>query len=90
MCIRDRSQQELDAYNAVTDCTVRDESGDITGMDIHPASYFLTSYYGNVRDLNFEEFLRYFPQDEMCIRDRRGGLRPACDAVPDGGQLLYL
>ena len=57
------SQQELDAYNAVTDCTVRDESSDITGMDIHPASYFLTSYYGNVRDLNFEEFLRYFPQD---------------------------
>ena len=57
------SQQELDAYNAVTDCTVRDESGDITGMDIHPASYLLTSYYGNVRDLNFAEFLRYFPQD---------------------------
>ena len=57
------SQQELDAYNAVTDCTVRDESGDITGLDIHPASYFLTSYYGNVRDMNFEEFLRYFPQD---------------------------
>ena len=57
------SQQELDAYNAVTDCTVRDESSDITGLDIHPASYFLTSYYGNVRDLNFAEFLRYFPQD---------------------------
>ena len=57
------SQQELDAYNAVTDCTIRDESGDITGMDIHPASYFLTSYYGNVRDLNFAEFLRYFPED---------------------------
>ncbi len=57
------SQQELDAYNAVTDCTVRDESGGITGMDIHPASYLLTSYYGNVRDLNFAEFLRYFPQD---------------------------
>ena len=57
------SQQELDAYNAVTDCTVRDESGGIAGMDIHPASYFLTSYYGNVRDLNFAEFLRYFPQD---------------------------
>ena len=57
------SQQELDAYNAVTDCTIRDESGDITGMDIHPASYLLTSYYGNVRDLNFAEFLRYFPQD---------------------------
>ena len=57
------SQQELDAYNAVTDCTVRDESGGITGMDIHPASYFLTSYYGNVRDLNFAEFLRYFPED---------------------------
>ena len=57
------SQQELDAYNAVTDCTIRDESGDITGLDIQPASYFLTSYYGNVRDLNFAEFLRYFPED---------------------------
>ena len=57
------SQQELDAYNAVTDCTIRDESGDITGLDIHPASYLLTSYYGNVRDLNFAEFLRYFPED---------------------------
>ena len=50
-------------YNAVTDCTIRDESGDITGLDIQPASYFLTSYYGNVRDLNFAEFLRYFPED---------------------------
>ena len=60
---RNLSQEELDAYNAVTDCTVRDESGDITGMDIHPASYLLTSYYGNVRNLNFAEFLRYFPQD---------------------------
>ena len=60
---RNLSQEELDAYNAVTDCTVRDKSGDITGMDIHPASYLLTSYYGNVRNLNFAEFLRYFPQD---------------------------
>ena len=55
------SQQELDAYNAVTDPAVRDESGDIVDLNIQPASYFLTSYYDNVRDLNFEEFIRYFP-----------------------------
>ena len=55
------SQQELDAYNAVMDPAVRDESGDIVDLNIQPASYFLTSYYDNVRDLNFEEFIRYFP-----------------------------
>ena len=48
------SQQELDAYNAVMDDpAVRDESGDIVDLNIQPASYFLTSYYDNVRDLNF-------------------------------------
>ena len=55
------SQQELAAYNAVMDPAVRDESGDIVDLNIQPASYFLTSYYDNVRDLNFEEFIRYFP-----------------------------
>ena len=55
------SQQELGAYNAVMDPAVRDESGDIVDLNIQPASYFLTSYYDNVRDLNFEEFIRYFP-----------------------------
>ncbi len=55
------SQQELDAYNAVMDPAVRDESGDIVDLNIQPASYFLTSYYDNIRDLNFEEFIRYFP-----------------------------
>ena len=55
------SQQELDAYNAVMDPAVRDESGDIVDLNIQPASYFLTPYYDNVRDLNFEEFIRYFP-----------------------------
>ena len=56
------SQQELDAYNAVMDDpAVRDESGDIVDLNIQPASYFLTSYYDNVSDLNFEEFIRYFP-----------------------------
>ena len=55
------SQQELGAYNAVVDPAVRDESGDIVDLNIQPASYFLTSYYDNVRDLNFEEFIRYFP-----------------------------
>ena len=55
------SQQELDAYNAVMDPAVRDESGDVVDLNIQPVSYFLTSYYDNVRDLNFEEFIRYFP-----------------------------
>ena len=53
------TQEELAAYNAVMDPAVRDESGDIVDLNIQPASYFLTSYYDNVRDLNFEEFIRY-------------------------------
>lgn len=55
------TQAELDSYNAVTDPAVRDKSGDIVDLNIQPASYFLTSYYDNIRDLNFEEFIRYFP-----------------------------
>ena len=55
------TQEELVAYNAVMDPAVRDESGDVVDLNIQPASYFLTSYYDNVRDLNFEEFIRYFP-----------------------------
>ena len=55
------TQEELDSYNAITDPAVRDKSGDIVDLNIQPASYFLTSYYDNVRDLNFEEFIRYFP-----------------------------
>ena len=55
------TQEELDSYNAITDPAVRDKSGDIVDLNIQPASYFLTSYYDNIRDLNFEEFIRYFP-----------------------------
>ena len=55
------TQEKLAAYNAVMDPAVRDESGDIVDLNIQPASYFLTSYYDNVSDLNFEEFIRYFP-----------------------------
>ncbi len=44
--------EELDSYNAITDPAVRDKSGDIVDLNIQPASYFLTSYYDNIRDLN--------------------------------------
>ena len=53
--------EELAAYNAVMDPAVRDESGDIVDFHIQPFSYFFSSYYENVRNLNFEEFIRYFP-----------------------------
>ena len=43
------------------DPAVRDESGDIVDFHIQPFSYFFSSYYKNVRNLNFEEFIRYFP-----------------------------
>lgn len=55
------TQEELAAYNAVMDPAVRDESGDIVDFHIQPFSYFFSSYYENVRNLNFEEFIRYFP-----------------------------
>ena len=43
------TQEDLAAYNAVMD------------FHIQPFSYFFSSYYKNVRNLNFEEFIRYFP-----------------------------
>lgn len=55
------TQEELAAYNAVMDPAVRDETGDIVDFHIQPFSYFFSSYYENVRNLNFEEFIRYFP-----------------------------
>lgn len=55
------TQEELAAYNAVMDPAVRDVSGDIVDFHIQPFSYFFSSYYKNVRNLNFEEFIRYFP-----------------------------
>ena len=55
------TQEELAAYNAIMDPAVRDESGDIVDFHIQPFSYFFSSYYKNVRNLNFEEFIRYFP-----------------------------
>ena len=58
---RTLTQEELAAYNAVMDPAVRDESGDIVDFHIQPFSYFFSSYYKNVRNLNFEEFIRYFP-----------------------------
>ena len=58
---RTLTQEELAAYNAVMDPAVRDESGDIVDFHIQPFSYFFSSYYENVRNLNFEEFIRYFP-----------------------------
>ena len=58
---RTLTQEELAAYNAVMDPAVRDESGDIVDLNIQPFSYFFSSYYENVRNLNFEEFIRYFP-----------------------------
>ena len=58
---RTLTQEELAAYNTVMDPAVRDESGDIVDFHIQPFSYFFSSYYKNVRNLNFEEFIRYFP-----------------------------
>ena len=55
------TQEELDSYNAVTNPAIRDESGEIVDFNIQPVSYFFSSYYENVKDLNFEDFISYFP-----------------------------
>jgi hypothetical protein len=55
------------------DPAVRDESGDIVDFHIQPFSYFFSSYYKNVRNLNFEEFIRYFPDSGQATEAEKAG-----------------
>lgn len=55
------SDQEVAWFNEYLEPIVLDEQENPIG--VNPVSCFLTSYYDDVTQLDFEEFMRYFPGD---------------------------
>ena len=55
------SQKELERYRKELNSVLQAEDG--SAISAAPVNGFFSSYYGDVRDLNFEEFLRYYPGD---------------------------
>lgn len=55
------SQKELERYRKELSSVLQAEDG--SAISAAPVNGFFSSYYGDVRDLNFEEFLRYYPGD---------------------------
>ena len=53
--------EELAWFNDWFEPIVQDKQGNDIG--VNPRSCFLTSFYDEVTELNFEEFMRYFPGD---------------------------
>lgn len=53
--------EEVAWFNDWFEPIVQDKQGNDIGMN--PCCCFLTSYYDDVTELNFEEFMRYFPGD---------------------------
>lgn len=55
------TREELDWFDAYLTPLLLDKQGNAMGANVRCC--FLTSYYDDVRDMDFEEFLRYFPGD---------------------------
>ena len=61
------SAEELSWFNETFQPFVYDKRGEPIG--VNPWSCFFTSYYDDVRNLNFVEFMRYFPGDGSFVSD---------------------
>lgn len=63
--IRALSQNEIEQVNAVFAPIIYDKQGNPISTNVW--SCFFTSYYSDVRDMNFAEFLAYFPGDGSTV-----------------------
>ena len=61
------TQEEIDRVNDTFSPILFDKQGNPIGTNIW--SCFFTSYYADVRDMNFAEFLAYFPGDGSEVDD---------------------
>lgn len=65
--IRNLTDEEIEEFHEMFSPLVYDKRGDIIG--INPWSCFFTSYYTDVRHMDFAKFLAYFPGDETTVSD---------------------
>ena len=59
------SQEEIEQINAAFSPIIYDKQGNPIGANVW--SCFFTSYYDDVRNMNFAEFLAYFPGDGSTV-----------------------
>ena len=64
---RTLTQEEIDRVNDTFSPILFDKQGNPIGTNIW--SCFFTSYYADIRDMNFAEFLAYFPGDGSVVDD---------------------
>lgn len=61
------TDQDVDWFNTYLEPIVLDKQGNAIGASA--VSCFLTSYYDDVKELDFAEFLRYFPGDGSTVSE---------------------
>ena len=61
------SAEELSWFNETFYPIVYDKQGN--PISVNPVSGFFSSYYDDVRNMDFEEFMRYFPEDGSFASD---------------------
>ena len=76
------TQEEINWFNDWFDPIVQDKQGNDIGVNARCC--FLTSHYDDVTELNFEEFMRYFPGDGSQVTDAEFEALREVDGWPFG------
>ena len=79
------SAEELSRFNETFYPIVYDKRGEPIG--VNPWSCFFTSYYDDVRNLDFVEFMRYFPGDGSFVSDEEFAALIKLETFPFSGEV---
>jgi len=82
---RPLSAEELSWFDETFNPLVYDKQGNPIG--VNPWSCFFTSYYDDVRDLDFVEFMRYFPGDGSFVSDEEFAALIKLETFPFYGEV---